>query len=495
MTKVAFRRSIGVYIGEHELTVTRVAHTPIGPVELATQSQKYTPETLDEALSTLLGTFRKGSRSITDLVLIGLPLVRVFFGSKELKPSEQDVKPATLLVELFQSTNINYDDMEIDLVKRSNGKQTLARVITCRRSYISSLMEILKKQGVRTQRAEPASEALIRVVERQHRAPRKSKSVIRVFLGATQGMAVVVCHGQPAAWRLFPLPAGGETASIRSLVKSIALINNYEPLVPTPDALMIHGRPDLKEALGAPEFLESLPLSPQYFTEPGYDPRTIAYGLALANQNDEEGFDLFRKLKSRPPFWHVIPFGDIILQLGALACLTMYLYSQHDSVRMTYQHTMAETAEHAWMNKVDDAKLDKEKKELQQRVEAIHQFLDTRILWSAYSWNMSALLPETLMLRSFTGICEYEGGAKAAKAKRSLQFSLAAPIAQGTAMPREINEYLDLLRSDPLLGRDFPTIEMSDLRWAKAGAGNANMAEFTISCTPKIDKKPKAPEH
>ena len=131
----------------------------------------------------------------------------------------------------------------------------------------------------------------------------------------------------------------------------------------------------------------------------------------------------------------------------------------------------AEDARYAWAAKVPTAKLQDEKKDLEQRAEALRTFLSTRVLWTAHARDMAARLGPAIVLTSFQGAAELEGGK--GKAKQSLALKLSAPIKKAGAMPEEIDGFLRTLRDDPLLKRDFPEIEMGDLRWTSAGSGPA----------------------
>jgi hypothetical protein len=334
---------------------------------------------------------------------------------------------------------------------------------------------------------------LLRLAAARHKAPRRARTVVRVFLGDAGGVAVLVANDFPLAWRVFELSAGSETTAVCSAARAIQIVARFRGEIGACDAVLIHGRPDLSEALTSEGFRQSIGVAVQHSHDPGYDPPSVALGLALGAQQGEEWFDLSRALKPRPPFWEVFPVGDVAVQSALLVCITLFLSSKHEAVRNAYNLVRAEAAKHPWVAKVDDAKLDKERKELEAKVDAIREYLDSRILWSNYTRDTSVRLPESIALRSFSGLCELDmgKGAARAKGKKWLTLKFSAPIASGQKIPPEVDAYLDALRRDALLQRDFPVVELADLKWTQpTGAGKGALTDFTVNCMPP--EKPRA---
>ncbi len=59
-------------------------------------------------------------------------------------------------------------------------------------------------------------------------------------------------------------------------------------------------------------------------------------------------------------------------------------------------------------------------------------------------------------------------------------------------MPQEIDGFVRTLRDDPMLKRDFPDIEMGDLRWTATGTGPAAVT-FSVTCLPAVRPAPPKP--
>jgi hypothetical protein len=495
LERVAFRQAVGVYVGDHDVTVSRVALSAAGPLELSSQTEPCEPDRLAEVLEGILKPIAAGRHSFRPTVSFGVPTLRAFFATKPLKETDRDEAPNVLLHEVLRSSNVNVDDMEVDLVKAQPGKKPLALLVAARRKYLAGLLAAAGRCGVRPHRTEPAPFALVRLAAARARGPRRARTVVRVFLGEAQGVAVLVSGALPLAWRAFELPRGGEAAAVCSTAKAIQIVARFRGDVGAPDAVLVHGRPDLAEVFDAEPFREALGVASRYSPEPGYDSRSVALGLALGARQGEEAFDLSRSLKPRAPFWQLFPFGDVALQAALLVCVTLFLDAKFATARNAFARVRAETAKHRWIEKVDDAKLEKEKKELGQKVEAVRNFLGTRVLWSAYTRDASDRLPESIMMKSFVGLCELDTGNRKVRPKKSFVFQLSAPIPRGEGMPPVIDDYLGALRRDALLQRDFPQIELADLKWNQPPGGGAHaLADFTVTCLPGPDKpRPKAP--
>jgi len=493
LDKLAFRQAVGVYVGDHEVTVSRVALGLAGPVELSSRTEPCEPEDLGAVLARLLKPLAAARKAFRPAVSIGLPTLRVFFATKALQSTDHDAAPGMLLHEVLRSSNVNVDEMEVDLIKAQPGKKPLALLVAGRRKYLAGLLAAVTRCGFRPLRAEPAPFALVRLAAARWPGPRRARTVVRVFLGDGQGVAVLVAGEQPLSWRVFELPPGGEAAAVRSTAKAVQIIARFRGDIGAPDAVLVHGRPDLAGALGAADFLEALGPRSRCFPGPGYDPSSIALGLAIGCRQGVEAFDLSRALKPKAPFWQVFPVGDVAMQVALLACVTLFLDSKVGAARRTYRTLRAEAARHAWLGPVADDALRKEKTELGAKVEAVRGYLETRILWSAYTRDLSARLPETILMSSFDGLCEFEPG-KRARPKKLFSFKLSTPISRGQGLPREIDGFLNGLRRDALLRRDFPDVKLSDLRWnPSAGVTRSAVAEFTVNCRPAPERPRPAP--
>ena len=493
LARCALRKSLGLLIGDREVVVSFVAHSPIGPIEIGRRSEPYEPDELSEVLRRVLLPYRDRRQRLPWTVGVGLTNLRVFFTTRPIQATERELSPAVLLHEVLQSPNIIIDEMEVDMIKAQPDKRPVASLVACKRKYLSGLLSALADCGVRPHRAEPACCALVRAAARQHRAPRKAKTVIRAFLGRERGLVVLVAGEMPLIWRSFDLPDGGEPGAVVSACMSLKILGKHCGIDTPPDAVLIHGRPDLSGAMGSDEALKGLATRVASHAGPALDGGAIAFGVALGCQPQVEGFDLARTLKPRPTLRELVPWGDLALQSAVLVCVSLFIQAHARGVEHSNRAIRAEAARFPWLAKVADPKLEKERKDLEQRVRTVETFLSERIIWTAYAQDVSTQLPESILLRSFSGQCEARTKKEGNKPKKSYILKLAAPIAQGDGIPEEIDAYLGALRVHPLLRRDFPIVELGDLRWSQSASGKKAVAEFTVICLPKLDKAPAGP--
>jgi hypothetical protein len=74
-------------------------------------------------------------------------------------------------------------------------------------------------------------------------------------------------------------------------------------------------------------------------------------------------------------------------------------------------------------------------------------------------------------------------------AKKSLILRGAVSIPQNGFVPTEIDRLLNTFREHPMLKRDFPVVELVDLKQFQYAADDVPLAAFTIVCLPKGTQK------
>jgi hypothetical protein len=172
----------------------------------------------------------------------------------------------------------------------------------------------------------------------------------------------------------------------------------------------------------------------------------------------------------------------------------LFLLVRSWSLDESYASIQAENAQRELLTSVPAAQLEKEKKDLEQKVEAVRRFVGSRILWTSYTHDISARLPDSATLNSFYGLCELEFFGKqkegVLKPKKSFVVRAAAPIARDGSTPKEIDRFLISLRGHPLLKRDFPLVELADIKWFQPNITAQPNALFTVVCLPKSEKGP-----
>ena len=492
LSRLALRKDIGLAIGDREVAVSEVATTPLGRVEVIRDREPIGDDGLGPAVARLLSRRFTKKDLAKARVAIGLPALRVFFSTRPIQADNREASPEVLLHEVLQSPNLNTDDMVVDMIRLRPGQRPLASIVACRKKYLSGVLSALEAGGVEPWVAEPSPCALLRDAARRLRPPGRSKAYVRAILGDGQGLAVLITAPEATLlWRPFDLPAGGEAAAIRAAAAALGSLGRFCGQEGDVDAVLIHGRPDLGP-LADVAAAEALPGAKVLRHDaPGLDEPSIAAGLAEGPEPGAETFNLVRSLGRGLSILDIFPWGQAVLQIGLLVAATLFARHRLTEARAEARAAREDDARYAWAAKTPTEKLQEEKKDLEGRAEAIRTFLSTRVLWTAHARDMSARLGPAIALTSFQGLAELEGGK--GKAKKSLLLKLSAPIQKAGAMPKEIDGFLRTLRDDPLLKRDFPEIEMGDLRWTAAGGGGPSptaTATFSVTCQPAAKAAP-----
>ncbi len=484
LAKYALHKAIGVCLGEHEISVSKVAFTPLGPVEVASASEPYSPDNLADVLKKLLEPLLGSKRRVP--VVVGLPGSRLFFGTRPIaagsKPTAEEMLHKSLC-----SPTISIDDLTADMLVSTVRKSPVASVAACRKKYMAGVVAALDKLGVRPVRAEPSPCALVRMATAQRKYPRRSKTTLCVFLGATQGLAAMVADSQPLAWKTFTLPAGAEGAAILSAARTLQTQGKNYGVESSLEYAVIHGRADLHERLQQEQLPSELSIRVVWQDGPALDGAATAYGLAMGclNQNTK-AFDLARSLKARASILEIFPWWDLAYTSLLVAWLGVTLFAHSMKLEESYAGVRAQSSSHKCLNASESKNLKKKTENLAKKVEAVYKYLDTRILWTEYTRDISVRLPTEAVLSTFNGEWILESGRKTRRAaKKSLLFRAIVPqMADGSA-PREIDEFLEELRHDPLLQRDFGSVNLTDIKRSLSRDRKSTVAAFTIVCLPK----------
>jgi hypothetical protein len=506
LAKFAPYKAIGLHVGDREITLCEVASTLFGPVQISCRTQANDAEQLGETLSRLLGPMLAQRKRRSPPVAVGMPAQRVFFSTRPIRTTHSDPSPQALIHEVLQSPNHSIDDMVVEVIKAQPNDRKLASIVSCRRKYLAALLDGLEAGGVRPFRAEPAPCALLRAAVQAQRNPRKCKTVLRVLLGREQALAIVTAGPLAVLWRYFNLPADEEIKAVCSAVRAIQAQILPCGIDSPIDAVMLHGRGELRAKFEAANLENQVQARVTWCAGPELDDRAVAYGLALGclGPQQNESFDLSRSVKARPSLRAIFPWAEVGVQVALLVGMGIFLFIRSHTLQEAYAAALAETSDCAEVVGGQPGELEKEKKDLEQKVEAIRRFVSSRIIWTSYTHDIASRLPASATLNSFQGLCELEyfGRQKEGvlKPKKSFVIRAAAPIAQDGSTPKEIDRFLTALRGHPLLKRDFPEVELAEIKWSQPSVTAPPSALFMIVCLPGAGQgaakapEPKAPE-
>lgn len=499
LARIAVRKAIGVYVSDKEVVVSKVVATTLGPVEVAQLRESYTPDQLGNVLTRVLTPLLGRWKRFPLNVAVGLSGQRVFYSTRPIKSTNSDASPEMLLHEVLQSASISVDDMALDVVKTKPDKRLVASIVSCRRKYLSGLLSAFGTAGVNPFRAEPAPCALLRVAALRNRMPRKAKTVVRMFLNADQGLAVLSVGNVPFVWRYFSLPAANEATAILAVTRTLQTLSkpcgHENPI----DVIVVHGRPDLRELVESEPLQDGLGIPTSWVEGPALDESTVAFGLGLGCLTEgTESLDLARSLRPRRSLWELFPWGEVALQTAMIICMGLFLANRSGHLDKAYSVVSKSIGEHVWLHSLNEQDLEKERKDLQQRVDAVRKFLATRIVWTSYARDIPTRMPKQTTINGIEGMCDLEISGKkkdgGIKQKKSFVLRLSAPMTKEGKMPKEIDDFMNSLREHPLLKKDFPTVELREVVRFQPFVNSPPTATFTVICLPAAAKATPKPE-
>jgi hypothetical protein len=480
LAKIALRKFVGLYLGDHEISVSQVAVTPLGPVEIYSHSEPCPPNELLNVIERVLQSLQ-GRKQRRLQVAIGLPNSRLFFGSRPLR-SAGDPSPEGVMQKVLCSSDVSTDDLTIDLVKTAVNKTPVATVTACRKKYMAAVLAVLQRCGAVVCRTEPAPCALVRAAAKQHHPPRRAKTLLRIFLGASDGLAVLSVDGLPLSWRSFAVPPSSEGMAILSAARTLLSQNRHYEMATPLDYVIVHGRAELHERLqneGLPTEIRTRML---WYEGPALCGATTALGLALGCLNQTElAFDLSRLMKPTASLRDIFPWGELACECAIIALMGLLLAHQNEQARSKCAAAQMLCDGSKVLAASDIAQLENEKKGLTQKIASIHQFLDSRVLWTSHVRDIATRLPASIQLTSFQGSSPLDFGGKGA-ARKTMSLGAAVALLPRGAVPPDVFALVAALRGDPLLKPNFPQVELGSISQSQKVGKNEAKARFTIAC-------------
>jgi hypothetical protein len=303
--------------------------------------------------------------------------------------------------------------------------------------------------------------------------------VLRVFLGAAGGLAVVVSDGLPLAWKPFTLPAFEEGFAILSAARGLAIQQTHYGLEAAPNYAMIHGRADLHERFQKEGLPTEIGTRVIWCEGPALDGAATAFGLALGCLSpDIKAFDLSRSLKARPPIKEIFPWKELGFAAGLIGCMGVVLGAHSMKLQESYVALRGENSQRVCLGSAEPDRLEREKNAMENKLGAVRNFLESRMSWAAYTRDISARLPVNAAISGFSG-----GSPLNDKGKAAYYFQLrgAAPLSKKGEVPGDVVDFLGAIPNDPLWKRDFASI-VTDIKLPLNDKKELTQVEFTINC-------------
>lgn len=491
MGGMCWGRVLGVHVGDEHITAAEMASTIGGGRVLNRFKVEVGEAGHGAALKALLEENYTPRQRRRMSVCLGIAAEQTFFATRPLNqqqsgaPSLDALLVASGAASVWEPDQTVADYVKVDKLKGTGG--TVYSVAASRRALAEALFSALTEAGVQSFRLEPSPWSVLRAADRQGHPSRRWKTAVRVLLQEGGGLAILVSQGQPLLWRRFSIPATGAASRIAASGVRAVLIHAAVSLrIRQVDGVAVQGKGADKVAaqIGSALALKAVAIRGEGFTD-----ELRSHALALSAKYPEPGrFDLFRSLRSAPRIRSIFPWklaAFVVLMAGCMA-LTMWdtctgLASQADHFRRA-----TASPAHTWAHGQTTAQIKNERKRLAANVGAVRRFLRTRVVWSNYLRDLPTRLPSNACLSNVRGVCELKDMSKKKQKRKTSKLLTLRGITRfedRDAAPEEIDAFLAGLRNAELLQRDFPRVQLAEIKWRREG--NSEMALFTIVALPK----------
>ena len=403
--QIAFQPAIGLMIDEQQIAMSVTVAGLRGRHEVAREIRQCENQAAEEVLKQMLAPWVDPAGAPRAGEDPGVPAsvcrgARVFQAAVPITPANRQHTPQNFFLEAVQVTNVRAEDRIVELIKVDLGHQQLACVAASPRGIVESSIEMMSKLGTRVGLIESAPAALWRAGAYHRRAPRGSKLCARFFLAQSQAIGLLAAGDQVLFWHTFELPSGGEIGAALAAYSTLWMMGRHARITLPIDTVVIHGRLDLvltdqqQEAFGTRTGARVLRSE-----QPAYDLSATALGLALANPlADNSGLNLARTLKPPVTIRDIFPYGELVAHAALMLAVSLLLVGMATESNHRLSAVRGELKSFPWLKNQDQAKLDTEKKTVQDKMKAVSAFRDTRVKWSGALRKIAAGMPESTLI-------------------------------------------------------------------------------------------------
>jgi hypothetical protein len=483
--KLGFSQAVGLHWDAQSVYVSRVLATPFGPREqerfaVPLLSGEMPSDGVRRAIGQLADR-RGGLRAV-----VGLPADQTYLATRAVSSGLGAASPRSLLRESLRSASLCVDKMLADVRTFRPDRRDVVSIVACPRDTMAAMAAAVSEQQLRFIRAEPEPCALLRLVEARFGRAKKDSVVVRVLLDKARALAVLTASDRPIAWRTAPLVPGDEASGILTLVRSLATIAPPCGVERPVDLVAVHGRAELERLIDADWLRQQLAIPLHWHDGPEFRGEQIAHGLALSGLDEvPAAFDLAGDFRRVPGFGEIFPWRELALYAAVLVLFAGFLWHRKDQFDDACTLALRQNSSSTHASKSRD-ELMREKKELQNQVSAVQQFVGSRVIWTRLARELSRCLPDTVFLTSLSGEAELERpGKRKQEAKRSLIIRGAVSVPQSGLIPHEVDRLIDTVRRNPQITGEFPVVELAELKQYQDVRDDRQLAIFTLLCVPK----------
>jgi hypothetical protein len=213
---------------------------------------------------------------------------------------------------------------------------------------------------------------------------------------------------------------------------------------------------------------------------PPLNSQAMAYGLALGCVDQADaGFDLSRLMKPKASLRDIFPWGELACECVLVVFMGLCLLHRNEQVRTVCTAAQMRCDGNKVLASSDVAKLEAEKKSLTQKIESLHQFLDSRVIWTSYIHDVMDRFPPSIQLTTIQGgsVLQLPG-----PGKRTMQLGASVNLLPRGAVPPAVFKLIASLRNDPLMKQNFDKIELGAISPSGATPSGDVKAGFSVSC-------------
>jgi hypothetical protein len=487
--KLCWGRSVGAYLSGDRITVTEVGITLTGRTILKQYKTTVGEDGSGAALKKVLeeNLSHRQRRSVP--VCIGLGSEQTFFMTcvsnleAQQTPSLKNLMDASGIKSGLESDEVVADYFRISKLKlMGNQFWTLA---ACRRELAQQLYSSIQDAGFRYFRLQPGPLSLLATTKQLPRHVKSWKVILYVFLHAAGGLAVLVISGKTVLWREFAYSTDQRLQIVNSAIRTVLAYTASALSNPPVDGIILQGD---KAAELAEDIAGDRNIQVEVIEGDGFNDAKCSYGLALsAKGNDEQkNLDLFRTLRDEPSILAMFPWKRAISVVFAIVCMGFVMWQKAAGLTGEYNNFRKQNASHEWSEGKRTGEIKNERKQLLVEVQAVSKFLSSRIIWSDYLRDLPTRLPMNACLSNIWAVNELKEMNKKKQGRRikqSLTMRGVTKFDAGVVAPQEIEAFLESLRNVELLKRDFPKVQLAEIKWRREG--ESEIAMFTVVALPK----------
>ena len=486
--KISWSRSVGLYLSANSATYTEVGSSPAGKVVLKQESISLDSDKPGAAVKDLLEKNINHRKRGSVPVCIGLGPKHTFFITSmcdfepQAKPSLKDLLETSKIGNALNPDDIVADYFRIGKVKlEGNQLWTLA---ACKKELATELFTTIRETGVQNIRLQPGPLFLPLAYKQGKGKKYKWKIAIRVYLKEKGGLAVLEIEGRVVLWREFAFAEEVPLKKIISAIRTILAHTTISFKNPSIDTVILQGHKadDYVQELSNDLGMEVITDDTEILTDNKY-----SFGLALsaASSSEQSNIDMFRSLRDAPGIMNMFPWKRAAAVVVAIVCMGFVMYNKLNSLTQEYNKLKRLNAEYKWSRGKRTGEISKQLKQLLTEVDGVNEFLSSRIIWSDYLRDLPTRLPSNACLSNIWGVSEMKELSKkeVRKVKKSLTIRGVTKFEEGVAAPQEIESFLESLRNVDLLQKDFPLVQLAEIKWRKEGT--SEIAMFTVVAMPK----------